>query len=348
MMSNDEYEDWFGIPLLPKDEIEKKIKDEKKEEVEINKKFQNNSKENNNDNSDKSLKKNFLSKKRNNSNSIEENNNIKSDKKENFKTIKNNNINNISININENKEDNIQNNDLKTKKEKNEDRVNNDKIKINYINDKYDPNHHIIKEYNSEDKAIIEFLGLKNNNNNNSTSKKLRHYIYLRTQNDFNSESEKMEYKWKITFSCNTQYIGIGVADKHVVLQNNNMLKSDKEGFYEGAFFLYSIFNEQKKTNLIFQMHPKDKNLNKYAANFVPFEKDQEVTIIYNTFHKTLTFFAKMKNKKIKYKPFTIKNITSKGPSPRTIFTPCIIFYYPGDTIQISNLESFKYIESNN
>ena len=317
-MDSKDYEDWFGIPL------EKKEEEEELEEGEIKDNSIKDIKENNFNN--KNIHKSFLSKKRKNVNPFEEND-------------KNNNDN--IINIKDLKGENTQNNEEKIKKEKIPENNNNELNKHYSSNNKY---HHIIDELNNNGKTIIKFNGLSSNNINPQIPN-LKHYVFLRTQNDFNSESENMEFKWKITFTCNYGYIGIGVADKHVVNQNKHLFYSKDKNFYNGTFCLYTVFNRDKNSNVIYQWHPNDPNLNRYAVNFVPFKQNQEITLVYNTCHKTLIFYAKIKNKK--YQTFKMINVRSKGPVPRTILTPCVVFFYPNDTIQISKLETLKYKEHN-
>ena len=328
-MDNKDYEDWFGIPL--------KNEGEELEEGEIKDETVNNSKENNTTN--KSVHKSFLAKKRNNINPLEEENNINND----ITTIKK-----VKVENNQNDEEKIKKEKI-DEKQNNEFNKNNLNNNINNSNNSNNNNHNqkhpIIEELNNDGKSIIKFNGFYFNKINAETPN-LKHYVYLRTQNDFNSETEKMEYKWKIIFTCDTGYIGIGVADKHVVNQNNHIFYSNDKNFYNGTFCLYSVFNRDKNTNLIYQWHPNDPNLNKYAVNLTPFNPNQEITLVYNTFHKTLKFYPKNKNKK--FPSFTMRNVTSKGPIPRTILTPCVIFFYPNDTIQIGKLESSKYKERKN
>lgn len=188
--------------------------------------------------------------------------------------------------------------------------------------------------------GIVKFEGAKKSNFNNQNPDILRHYIYLRTQNDFNSEAEKTEFKWTVKILNNTQFIGVGLADKNVVINNNHQFFSTDQTFYNGVFCLYSIFMHDRNKNQILPWHPNNRLLNNYVVNFPPFVFGQEITMVYNTYYKSLIFTTKFKYKKKEWN-YRMKNVIPLDKVERTL-TPCIIFYFPGDQIQISNLEVIK------
>jgi len=128
------------------------------------------------------------------------------------------------------------------------------------------------------------------------------------------------------------------LADKNVVINNKNKFFSKDENFYNGVFCLYSIYKPERCANQILPWHPSNSMLNNYIVNFPPFEVGQEVNMIYNTIYKSLIFTSKYKNKKncVTYK---MQNVVSVGSMGMTTLTPCIIFYYPGDKVQISDLQ---------
>ena len=168
---------------------------------------------------------------------------------------------------------------------------------------------------------------------------KLKHCIYLRTQNDFNSDIEGNEYKWTVKILNDTHFIGVGLADKNVVINNKNKFFSKNKEFYNGVFCLYSIYQPERNGNQIHPWHPRHDILNKYVVNFPPFSIGQKITMIYNTIYKSLIFVAKYKNKK-NLNTYRMKDVVSVGSIGRTTLTPCIIFYYPGDEVQISKIEA--------
>ena len=334
MMDNEEYDNWFGlsckeisnngkenegkekIRVKEEDEIEENIRIKEEEEDEIEEGEITDKSNSQESEKNRNTHKSFLCKKRNHLNH--------------FENKKNNNINEQNM-------ENNQNNEKKNLIEKKIEILNNEMLNKNYLNKK----HYIIEEIKDKERIIIKFNGFFKTNEN--IDKNYEHYTYLRTQNDFNSDAVKKEYKWKITFTCNANFIGIGLADKYIVNENNNKFFSRNENFYNGVFCLFSTYNRERKANMIYPWNPKNPSLNKYIVNFVPFVQNQEVTLIYNTFHKTLTFLAKMKNNKNKF--YRMKDVKPRSSIPRAILTPCVIFFYPETTVQISRLESFDYKE---
>ena len=94
-------------------------------------------------------------------------------------------------------------------------------------------------------KGIITYKGL------NDPEKKINvHYIYLSTEKEINNKNEKEEkivYKWKIKFikfSDKKNYIGIGLAEKDIVLKNKNIF------FNSLVLLLFISFRKFKLSNL--------------------------------------------------------------------------------------------------
>ena len=150
-----------------------------------------------------------------------------------------------------------------------------------------------------DNKGIITYNGLFDH------SKKINiHYIYLNTDKEINMNKRETVYKWKIKFikfSNKKNYIGIGLAEKDIVLKNKNIFINSKENFYNGVFCLLCKYLEDRNSNSIFAKHPKKDMLDDYIVNFPPFKQGQE--IIYS---HVLSFFIKgmlykfLKQRKIK------------------------------------------------
>jgi len=313
------YEDWFG---LTKDEI---IESEKSEENKVNileiseKSFDyKDSKESKEINVKKFQS--FLNKKK------------ERPQKQNIIISEIKNVPNKNINVN-NKLNNVlgnsSNNNNANKENKKENSLDNEKM----IAFKYKIRLPLFDDKNKE--GIVKFNGVSNFGSQNN---ELKHCIYLRTQNDFNSTNELLEYKWTVKILSNSRFIGFGLADKNVVIDNNYKFFSKDEKFYNGVFCLYSIYKEDRKGNQILSWNPNNRLLNNYTVNFPPFDEGQEITLVYNNKYKNLIFTSKYKSKK-KLINYRMQSVTSVGGIGRNILTPCIIFYFPGDQIQISNLE---------
>lgn len=323
MMDSNEYEGWFGIPF--EEILNVKITTKKKKVIEENEKSQDY-----NDNNDiseinqsriklnSSMYKNFVSLKNNLLQDDEDNDNNHNNKIEN--TNNQNKINNYSIE---------EKNDVSKKEELNS--------KIFSNNNDID---NIIEYYfDDSEKKIIKYNGINRINNNN-----LEHYIYLNVENEFNSKAENIEFSWSIIFTKDTNFIGIGLADKYIVNQNHNKLIKE-ENANSGIYCLYSLYKRERKGKVIYKIEPNDSLLNiKYAINFTQFDLNKQITLIYNTVNKTLIFEYKfIKNKKEHKKEFIFKHVKTKFDAPtRTILTPCVIFYYPDDTIYMSKLKTKK------
>ena len=153
-----------------------------------------------------------------------------------------------------------------------------------------------------------------------------------------------MEFIWSVIFTRDTNFIGIGLADKYIVNQNHNKLIKE-ENSNSGIYCLYSLFKRERKGKVIYKIEPSDSLLNnKYAVNFTTFELNKEITLIYNTVKQTLLFEYKfIKNKKEHKKEYTFSPVKTKFDAPtKNILTPCVIFYYPEDTIYMSRLKTKK------
>ena len=294
-MDSESYEGWFGTPVK-----DKTLEEKKSEESNSISEQQNNSINQVINETEKDTK-NFLGNKRVNNDSFEEEkyNNESEDKEEKPTGIFNNEI----VNINYGESSDIEE-DITTKK-------------------------NVIEE---EDEGKVKFKGFL------SVTKKryLREYVYLRTQNDFNLVSEKREYKWKIKFikfSKKHKSIGIGLADKNVVIQNNNKFLDSENNTYNGVYCLYSKYDVDRKKDNIYAYNSKDNTFRGYIVNFPHFEQGQEIMMVYNSYTRILSFIPNKKVNKI----YNMQGVMDEDSC--TVATPCVVFYYPGDVIEISELE---------
>ena len=211
----------------------------------------------------------------------------------------------------------------------------------NNLNDSFDSNISK-KKYIYDDRrrnGIVKFNGMKNKFDLNKENEP-KHCIYLRTQNDFNSVVEGKIFSWKIKILSNSKFIGVGLADKYIVIKNNFKFFRKKNNFYNGIFCLYNIYKPEIKDYKVYPWSPRNTELNENFINFPCFNKGLEITMIYNTVNKCLEFFTNLKNKE----SYKMENVISIGEIGRNTFTPCVIFFYPGDEVQISNLEAKNII----
>ena len=129
---------------------------------------------------------------------------------------------------------------------------------------------------------------------------------------------------------CNSKLIGIGLADKNIVLNNFNKFFSDDANFSNGVFGLISTFNMINNKNEIHPWNCKDKNLVNYVATFPEFKKGREIKIKYDVNNQSLVFISKKRC-------YKMEKVT---PLNKKILTPCAIFYYSGDEIKFSEFTS--------
>ena len=176
--------------------------------------------------------------------------------------------------------------------------------------------------------GYVRFFGI-NNNIINQDNGNYKHYIYLREQNDFDPSISGKIYQWKVNILCDSYLIGVGLADKNIVLENKNKFLSNDDKFNNGVFCLINTYNKNFNVKEIRPWNCDDKNAVNYVAVFPYFKKGREVTMEYDTDNMSLEF-------KIKKNSYSMKNIVIKGG--KNIFTPCAIFYYSGDEIQFSKL----------
>ena len=176
--------------------------------------------------------------------------------------------------------------------------------------------------------GYVRFFGI-NNNIINQDNGNYKHYIYLREQNDFDPSISGKIYQWKVNILCDSYLIGVGLADKNIVLENRNKFLSNDDKFNNGVFCLINTYNKNFNVKEIRPWNCDDKNAVNYVAVFPYFKKGREVTMEYDTDNMSLEF-------KIKKNSYSMKNIVIKGG--KNIFTPCAIFYYSGDEIQFSKL----------
>ena len=223
------------------------------------------------------------------------------------------------------------NNNFERKKFEFYDKSEIDRYNENKIDDYNSTNNSLYKE--EKNKTLIKFNGIKNKFNPNQNI--LKHSIYLRTYNDFNPELENKIFCWKIKILCNTKFIGVGLADKYVVIKNSFKFFSYQKSFYNGVFCLYTIYDTKINKKITYAWHPGNKSLNDEPINFPPFEEGMEITLKYLTNSSSLVFTL---NNNENETNFFMKNVKTLGNKGRNILTPCIIFFYPNDTVQISKL----------
>ena len=208
-----------------------------------------------------------------------------------------------------------------------------DRYNENKIGDYNSTNNSLYKE--EKNKNLIKFNGIKNKFNPNQNI--LKHNIYLRTYNDFNSEMENKVFSWKVKSLCNTNFIGVGLADKHVVIKNNFKFFSYQKSFYNGVFCLYTLYDTKINKSKIYAWHPGNISLNDETIKFPSFEKGMVITLIYKTATHSLIFKT---NNVENSSDFIMENVKTFGKKDSNILTPCIIFFYPNDIIQISKLNT--------
>ena len=121
------------------------------------------------------------------------------------------------------------------------------------------------------------------------------------------------------------------------MINNDFKFFSNKASFYNGVFCLYSIYDSEIKKNKIYAWHPGNTSLNDNEIIFPPFKKGMIISLIYETKSYKLEFSTNEGNKKVSFVMDEIKTLGNVG---RNILTPCIIFFYPNDQVQISKLNS--------
>lgn len=189
----------------------------------------------------------------------------------------------------------------------------------------------IIQKFPYDDKnedGYVKFFGI-NNHINNQENGNYKHYIYLRHQNSFDPSVSGKIYQWKVNLLCESYLIGIGLAEKYIVLENNNKFLSNNENFNNGVFCLMNTYNKDFNIKEIRPWNCNDKNTVNYVATFPYFKKGREITLEYDTNSQTLEF-------KLKKNCYSMKNVIPRGG--KSTFTPCVIFYYSGDEVQFSKL----------
>ena len=205
--------------------------------------------------------------------------------------------------------------------------------KINLLNDNiYNISYNIVSQ-----KSIYEegCNGVVKYNRILRQTEGYNHFIYLRTQNEFDPSINGKVYQWKVRILSDSNLIGVGLADKNLVLANKNSFLKDENTLSNGVFGLISTYNKKLNKKDIRPWHSDNKNLVNYVATFPEFKKGREITIIYNSSIQNLEFLSK----NISYKMEKVIPMYSKGDS---MLTPCAIFYYADDKVQFSELNVFK------
>lgn len=204
---------------------------------------------------------------------------------------------------------------------------------INLLNDNiYNISYNIVSHKSIYDEAcngVVKFNGIM------KQTEGYRHFIYLRTQNEFDPSINGKVYQWKVRILSDSNLIGVGLADKNLVLANNNNFLKDESNLSNGVFGLISTYNKKLNKKDIRPWHSDNKNLVNYVATFPEFKKGREITIIYNSSIQNLEFLAKS----ISYKMEKVIPMISKCDS---LLVPCVIFYYTDDKVQFSELNVFK------
>ena len=205
--------------------------------------------------------------------------------------------------------------------------------KINLLNDNiYNISYNIVSQksiYEEGCNGVVKFNGILRQ------TKGYKHFIYLRTQNEFDPSINGKVYQWKVRILSDSNLIGVGLADKNLVLANKNNFIKDENTLSNGVFGLISTYNKNLNKKDIRPWHSDNKNLVNYVATFPEFKKGREITIIYNSSIQNLEFLSK----NISYKMEKVIPMYSKGDS---MLTPCAIFYYADDKVQFSELNVFK------
>ena len=195
----------------------------------------------------------------------------------------------------------------------------------------------IISPFPYDDNNITSNVKYLGNNciyggNENVDNNYNKYYIYLREQSDFEPLfTDKKNYEWNVTILSDSFLIGIGLADKNMVIKNNHLFLNDDESFNNGVFCMISTYNKEFNLKEIRPWHCDDKNLANHVANFPHFKKGRKIKMIYNSNNLTLEFISK----KHSYKMI---NVFAKENDKKKILTPCIVFYYSGDEVQFSQL----------
>ncbi len=205
--------------------------------------------------------------------------------------------------------------------------------KVNLLNDSiYNISYDIVSHksiYEEGCNGVVKFNGILRQ------TEGYKHFIYLRNQNEFDPSINGKVYQWKVRILSDSNLIGVGLADKNLVLANKNSFLKDENTLSNGVFGLISTYNKILKKKDIRPWHSDNKNLVNYVATFPEFKKGREITIIYNSSIQNLEFLSK----NISYKMEKVIPQYSKGDS---MLTPCAIFYYADDKVQFSELNVFK------
>lgn len=174
-------------------------------------------------------------------------------------------------------------------------------------------------------KGVVKFIGMKGNDI-------YKYFIYLREENIFNPFTEGKIYKWGIKFGCTSHLLGVGLAEKEIVEKNNYQFLRDDDNFYNGVFCMINTYCKDNKTNEVRPWNCNDKNLVNYVSSFQQFKIGITINISYNCKDKKLIF---------RYRgcEYTFSDIIPKGSNQNGAFVPCVIFYYPGDSVIFGNLE---------
>ena len=173
----------------------------------------------------------------------------------------------------------------------------------------------------SINKNVIIFNGSKNSLN------KYPHYIYSHEKLSFDGFSKNKKISWKIKFKSESNLIGIGIINQNLISSKTNNFLSDDINFNNGVFALIQTFNPDIKKYCIRPWNCLDKNLVNHVAEFPYFRKGKTINISYYTTEEILEF-------KIKNNVYNMKGVKSNKK-----MYPCIIFYYPNDEVEFSEIE---------
>ena len=173
----------------------------------------------------------------------------------------------------------------------------------------------------SINKNVIIFNGSKNSLN------KYPHYIYSHDKLSFDGFSKNKKISWKIKFKSESNLIGIGIINQNLISSKTNNFLSDDINFNNGVFALIQTFNPDIKKYCIRPWNCLDKNLVNHVAEFPYFRKGKTINISYYTTEEILEF-------KIKNNVYNMKGVKSNKK-----MYPCIIFYYPNDEVEFSEIE---------
>lgn len=173
----------------------------------------------------------------------------------------------------------------------------------------------------SINKNVIIFNGSKNSLN------KYPHYIYSHEKLSFDGFSKNKKISWKIKFKSESNLIGIGIINQNLISSKTNNFLSDDINFNNGVFALIQTFNPDIKKYCIRPWNCLDKNLVNHVAEFPYFRKGKTINISYYTTEEILEF-------KIKNNVYNMKGVKSNKK-----MNPCIIFYYPNDEVEFSEIE---------